>query len=360
MSIEIRAACSPGEIRAAVLDKGALRDFGIWRPGMPDGVGDVYRGRIAAVAPALAGAFVELGNQDGFLPDGEGAKGLHNGDAVTVRIARAAQAGKGARLSARGVAAEVGPVGLVSRGPGVLRDYAAAHPQAPVLIDDAAMLAALRPALGARIKLVPCAFDHELDHEIAALFEPTLELVGGGAIHFEPTRALVAIDVDSGLGGGRGERSRDHLAANRAMLPILARQIRLRDLAGTIMVDFAGLPARKRALLGAELASHLGADPQGARLSGFTPLGLAEIVRTRRHPPLHELGAGAHAAGLRALRAAIRNPLARLRLRARPAIVMALETDSMALSDYTRVAAFPIDVVSDPGVGGEGWMIESL
>lgn len=355
----IRAAWSPGEIRVAALDRGILCDFGIWRPGLPDGLGDIHRGRVAAVAPALAGCFVDLGGLDGFLPDSDGGKGLHNGDAVTVRISRSPQGGKGARLSAKGVAPSPGPVGLVSRGAGVLRELAGVWPQAPVWLDDAALVAALKPELGARLKLVPRAFDDELEAEIAALFEPTLELPGGGAIHCEPTRALVAIDVDSGL-GGRGERSRDHLAINRAMLPVLARQIRLRNLAGTIMVDFAGLPARKRALLGAELASHLGTDPQGARLSGFTPLGLAEIVRTRRHPPLHELAAGPHAAGLRALRAAVRLPLARQRLRARPGIVAALETDSVALADCARVTAFPLELMSDPGLGGDGWMIESL
>ena len=76
---------------------------------------------------------------------------------------------------------------------------------------------------------------------------------------------------------------------NRALLPALARQIRLRNLSGAILVDLAGLPARRRAALGPALAEALADDPARPRLLGFTALGLAEIVRPRVHPPLHEL-----------------------------------------------------------------------
>ena len=93
------------------------------------------------------------------------------------------------------------------------------------------------------------------------------------------------------------------MAVNRALLPALARQIRLRNLSGAILVDLAGLPARRRAALGPALAEALAEDPLRPRLLGFTALGLAEIVRPRVHPPLHELLAGPHAAGLAALRA---------------------------------------------------------
>ena len=99
-----------------------------------------------------------------------------------------------------------------------------------------------------------------------------------------------------------GGKMAAHLAVNRAVLPALARQIRLRNLSGAILVDFAGLPARRRAALAPALHAALAEDPLRPRLLGFTALGLAEIVRPRVHPPLHELLAGPHAAGLAALR----------------------------------------------------------
>jgi len=360
------AAVSPGEVRIAAIVDGVLQDFAIWRPGRPDGVDDVFRGRVRAVAAALGGCFVNLGDQDGFLPDSEGGRGLSEGDFVAVRISRAPQAGKGARLSARGISAEPGAAGRIARGPGGLRELAALHPDAAILIDDAAMFATLRPEFASRLSVVPRAFDDELEAEIAGLFEPTVALRGGGEIHIEPTRALVAIDLDSGLGTGRSLGGRDHrvgahLAANRVMMPELVRQIRLRDLAGAILVDFAGLPAKKRVTLGVELAGLLAAgDPRAPRLLGFTALGLAEIVRTRRHPPLHELVQGPHAAGLVALREAARRPGSRLRLRAQPAILAALENDAVALEVYARGATYPLQLLGDPGLPAPGFVIEEL
>ena len=67
--IRIYAACSPGEHRAAAVQDGALLDVAIGRPGRPDGMGDVHRGRVIARVPAMAGAFVALPDAEGFLPD---------------------------------------------------------------------------------------------------------------------------------------------------------------------------------------------------------------------------------------------------------------------------------------------------
>ena len=132
---------------------------------------------------------------------------------------------------------------------------------------------------------------------------PLVDLPGGARLAIHPTPALVAIDVDAG-GATAGQRGKaaSHLALNRAVLPALAQQIRLRNLSGAILVDLAGLPPRRRASLGPALAAALADDPLRPRLLGFTALGLAEIVRPRIHPPLHELLAGPHAAGLAALR----------------------------------------------------------
>ncbi len=74
-AVTLVAACSPGEIRVAAVQDGVLVDYAIWRPGRPDGVGDVHRGRVTAVVPGMAGAFVALAGADGFLPDSAGAAG---------------------------------------------------------------------------------------------------------------------------------------------------------------------------------------------------------------------------------------------------------------------------------------------
>ena len=365
MTTRILGACSPGEARVAVVRDGILMDYGIWRPGAPDGVGDVYRGRVIAKVPAMAGTFVALGDVEGFLPDSAGGAGLSDGDGVTVRITRAAQGGKGPRLALHdgGPLAGEAPA-LLSRGPGILVEFALRHADAPVELDDAALVGRLRPVLGGRVALCGVAFDEVIEEAVEELAVPSVELARGGRLHIQPTPALVAIDIDAGSAVGvRQGKTAAHLGANRAMMPELARQIRLRNLSGAIMVDFAGLPSRRRAALGPALASALEEDPVHPRLLGFTALGLAEIVRPRIRPPLHELLAGPHAAGVLALRRVAaevaahphRSPV----LRASPAIVSALQGDGDALADLARRAGRGLILRSDPTLPATGWMIEA-
>ena len=361
MTVRILAAASPGEVRVAAARDDDLLDYAIGRPGAPDGVGDVYRGRVTARAPALGGVFVALaGTTDGFLPDTEGGKGLAQGTVLGVRITRSAQGGKGPRLTARLAVHEMpgqGPQQLVRRGPGAVERLASSYPAAPVLVDDAALAAALRPALGERLTLRPSVFDDHVLGVIEALAEPEIVLPGGARLAFHPTPALVAIDVDSGAAAS------SHLAVNRALLPVLARQIRLRNLSGAILVDLAGMPARRRVSLGPALAQALADDPMRPRLLGFTALGLAEIVRPRVHAPLHELLAGPYAAGLAALRAiaaAVAAEPGRMPvLRAAPAVVRALEQDAAALGDLARRTGRTLMLRGDPSLPGTGWIMEA-
>ncbi len=100
-------------------------DYAIWRPGAPDGVGDLHRGRVTARVPAMAGAFVAIEGSDGFLPDSAGGASASVGTVLAVRVVRAAQGGKGPRLTAL-LEAPIGPgdSGLVHRGPDAVRRLA--------------------------------------------------------------------------------------------------------------------------------------------------------------------------------------------------------------------------------------------
>jgi Ribonuclease G/E len=351
VSVSIRVACSPGEAQVAVVEDGRLLDYCLWRPGAPDGVGDVHRGRVIASVPAMAGAFVALADAEGFLPDSVGAKGLTAGTLLTVRVTRAAQGNKGPRLAAAG--GSVGPVGLVQHGPNPAQRFAVRYPGAPLLVDDASVAA----SVGGTV--VSSVFDEDVAEAIEALSRPVVDLTGGARLSIWPTPALVAIDVDAGgMLAGRTQ----HEAVNRAVLPALARQIRLRNLSGGIVVDLAGLSARKRAALGPDFVAVLAGDPLRPRFLGFTALGLAEIVRSRVHPPLHELLAGPLAAGLAALRAVIAafdgDPRGMPAVRAHPAIVSALQADPAALPDLARRTGRGVTLRSDPGLPATTWVLE--
>ena len=322
-------------MRVAAWDGVRLHDVAISREAAPDGVGDLHRGRVIARVPAMAGCFVALeGGVEGFLPDSEGAENA--GRVLGVRITRAAQGGKGPRLTAKLPEAEhaltgTGTPALIRRGPNALARLAALYPEAPIQIDAA--IATPRPA-----ELVARGFADELEDAWDALAQPVADLPGGARMHIHPTPALVAIDID--LGSASAERSgkaHSQAQANRTLLPELARQIRLRNLSGAILVDLGGMAAKKRAALAPDFAAALAADRLKPRFLGFTQLGLAEIVRPRVHPPLHELLTCPLAHGLTALRRLMReaaaSPHQPLALHAAADVADSLQRDTAAQAD---------------------------
>jgi len=149
---------------------------------------------------------------------------------------------------------------------------------------------------------------------------------------------------------------------NRATLPALAGQIRLRNLSGGIVVDLAGLSPRRRLALAPDFAAALANDPLRPKFLGFTALGLAEIVRSRVHPPLHELQVGPLAAGLAALRAVMsaftQNPRDLPAIRAHQAVVSALQADKAALADLARRTGREVTMRSDPSLPATAWVLE--
>ncbi len=356
--------CSPGEIRVAAVQGGGLIDYAIWRPGRPDGVGDVHRGRVSATVPAMAGAFISLsGGEEGFLPDTAGATGHGVGDWLAVRVLRAAQGGKGPRLQALPEPPGNGAPALLRPGPNPVERLAALHP-GPVVVDDPGIAATLRGSLRDRVATGQ-AWTESLAAAVEALASPMAAMPGGLRASFEPTAALVAIDLDAASATGARElKANAQETANRAALPALARQIRLRNLAGLILVDLAGMTVQRRTVLAEPFRAALAPDPARPRLLGFTVGGLAEIQRPRIHPPLHELLAGPHAAGLAALRLIASRPAPGAPaqgapvLWAAPDVVSALHADPAALTGLAHRLGHPLLLRSDPALPPCHWRVE--
>lgn len=208
-------------------------------------------------------------------------------------------------------------------------------------------------------KVGPVVFDEDVAEAIDALARPVVEVAGGATLSFWPTPALVAIDVDA---GGMLAGHARHEAVNLAVLPVLADQIKLRNLSGGIVVDLAGLSLGRRAALGSDFEMALAADPLRPKFLGFTALGLAEIVRPRVHPPLHELLAGPLAAGLAALRAVMAtfdgDPRRIPAIWAHPAVVSVLQADAVALPDLARRVGRGVTLRSDPSLPATAWVLE--
>lgn len=279
----IRASRRGEDVRVALLEGDVLREFWHWNLDAPDGVGDVYTGRVAAVLPAMAGRFVELGGESGFLPDSAGGAGLGVGTYSTVRVTRAAQGGKGPRLAVLEAPPADRP-GLARRGGGPLVECAARHELAPVRVDDYELLARLRPELEGRLVYDAQAFDAVLEDEVAALSEPRAMLPMGAVLRITPAPAATLLDVDAAAASDAAP-----LALNLAIIPEICRQIVLRNLSGGILIDFAGMKAATRAKLAEPLRAALKGDFLKPEFLGFSHLGFAELTRRRIRPPLHEL-----------------------------------------------------------------------
>ncbi len=117
--------------------------------------------------------------------------------------------------------------------------------------------------------------------DVDALRQPLVPL-GQGSMLIEPTRALVAVDVNTG-----GDLSpAAALKVNLAAAAELPRQLRLRGLGGQVVVDFAPLARPDRLRVERALAAALRTDGIDTTLVGWTPLGHLELQRKRARRPL--------------------------------------------------------------------------
>lgn len=130
--------------------------------------------------------------------------------------------------------------------------------------------------------------DHGLPAMIAALLRPEVALGNGASMFVEPTRALVAVDVNTGSDTSPAAGLKANIAAARD----LPRQLRLRGLGGQVVVDVAPMPKRDRAAFEQQLRAALRGESAETTLAGWTPLGHLEIQRKRDRLPLEWLVKG--------------------------------------------------------------------
>jgi len=123
---------------------------------------------------------------------------------------------------------------------------------------------------------------HGVHDMIAALLQPRIALAGGGFAFIEPTRALVAVDVNTGADTSPAAA----LKANIALARDLPRQLRLRGLGGQITLDLAPMPKKDRRAFEMAIKSAFRADSIETVMAGWTPLGHYELQRQRVRQPL--------------------------------------------------------------------------
>ncbi|MEJ6391933.1 ribonuclease E/G [Gymnodinialimonas sp. 2305UL16-5] len=329
-----------GRAAAALMVDGALQDVLIDAPdGMAPGVGAIAWGVVSRRFGGQGGAILNLGDgREGYL---RRAKDMQPGDALWVQVSGVAEPGKAIPVSENlifksryAIVTPFAPGLNVSRAIrddeerdrlleiaadsransdeyGLILRSAAAGVDADAIYDDiyamcktATMVVEQRDgppewlldaedahALAWRdwsepdpdevIQQDGCFADHGVLDAVEAVLAARQPLAGGGHAYVETTRALVAIDVNTGA---------DHsfaagLKANLALVRDLPRILRIKGLGGQITLDMAPMPKKERRKVEDAVKKAFRQDGSDVVVAGWTPLGMLELTRKRdRHP----------------------------------------------------------------------------
>jgi len=136
---------------------------------------------------------------------------------------------------------------------------------------------------------VPLMQRYQVENQLAAIHSPEVQLKSGGYIVINPTEALVSIDVNSGKATRERNIEETALRTNLEAAEEIARQLKLRDLAGLIVVDFIDMEVnRNQSRVERQLKDAMRSDRARIQIGRISPFGLLELSRQRLRPSLIE------------------------------------------------------------------------
>ncbi|MGE0422559.1 MAG: Rne/Rng family ribonuclease [Reyranellaceae bacterium] len=151
----------------------------------------------------------------------------------------------------------------------------------------------LIPSQAGRIKLydesIPLFHRYQVEAALDAMHSPSVQLRTGAYIVINPTEALVAIDVNSGRATKERNIEETALRTNLEAAEEIARQVRLRDLAGLVVIDFIDMEESKhQQQVERRLKEAMRSDRARIQIGRISPFGLLELSRQRLRPSLLE------------------------------------------------------------------------
>lgn len=330
-----------GREMAALMVDGQLTDLLIDPTDDAPRIGAIYRATVGRLLKGMNGAMLDLGGVSGFLKQ---AKGLRSGQSMLVQVSSLAETGKAPPVTTRllfksryaiispgapgfnvarsihdeeervrlleiadeGMTGAPDTIGLILRSACAGADadaiatdianmreicmnvLADADGTAELLLDapEAGTLAWRDWDVSAEIiDQDGCFEQHGVWDAVEALKSPLVPLDGGAFMYVEPTRALVAIDVNTGSDFSVAAGLKANISAARN----LPRALRLRGFGGQITVDFAPLAKKDRRQIEQVIKAAFRKDGIETNILGWTPLGHLELQRKRSRRPLSEL-----------------------------------------------------------------------
>lgn len=138
-------------------------------------------------------------------------------------------------------------------------------------------------------RLLPMEKLYSLDHHLKEALGERVWLKSGGYLVIQPTEALTVIDVNTGKFTAGKKKEAAFLKLNQEAALEAARQIRLRNLSGIVIIDFINMEEKESEVqLLKTLDDALRRDPIRTTLVDMTKLSLVEITRMKKERPLHE------------------------------------------------------------------------
>ncbi len=223
----------------------------------------------------------------------------------------------------------------------------------------------------------PIFLRHGIEEQLDGMYQPTVRLKSGGYIVIHQTEALIAIDVNSGRSTRERNIEQTALKTNVEAAAEAARQFRLRDLAGLIVIDFIDMDeAKNNRKVEKALKEAMKTDRARVQVGRISPFGLLELSRQRRRSGIVDgttqtcptcAGAGAirsnEIAALRILRAiegeAISGKVGRITLRASLDVSLHILNHNRdwikRIEDANGVA---IEILADPDKAGDAHDLE--
>lgn len=136
---------------------------------------------------------------------------------------------------------------------------------------------------------IPLFSRYQIEHQIESAYSREVRLESGGAVVFDHTEALVTIDVNSARATKGSDIEETALNTNLEAADEIARQLRLRDLGGLIVIDFIDMtPVRNQREVENRLAEALKVDRARVQVGRISRFGLLEMSRQRLRPSLGE------------------------------------------------------------------------
>lgn len=136
----------------------------------------------------------------------------------------------------------------------------------------------------------PIFYEYGIEEKLLTLYEPIAQLPSGGYVVMTPTEALVSIDVNSGRSTGERSVESTAIKTNLEAAYEIARQLRLRDLSGLIVIDFIDMfQYRNRRAVERAVREAFKGDRAKVQIGRISPFGLMEMSRQRVKPNITEM-----------------------------------------------------------------------